>query len=101
MTAVIASRLVALALAATGILLLLPGVVFTRQAWSCERGEQCMGPFAGYFVLGVPGFLAAAVAFGLAVALMFGLQSKLYAAAASAVVWVTAMVALTGVLWNT
>lgn len=42
----------ALALVGAGTLLVALSAYFSTQAWTCTRGEQCMGPFAGYFFLG-------------------------------------------------
>jgi hypothetical protein len=94
------SRAAVLALIPVGVLLLVVSSVFTTQAWTCTRGEQCLGAFVGYFVVAVPAIVAGVISITIALAVALHASSKRHATAGATLVALLAVVGLTALLWT-
>ncbi|MHB8378034.1 MAG: hypothetical protein ACYDEB_13940 [Dehalococcoidia bacterium] len=76
------------------------GARAVQGAWTCRRGEDCVGPFAAFFVLGVPALLLGCGLVLAGVLLCVPARQRVPVAWMWAAASVVAVVLLSVVLWN-
>ncbi len=76
------------------------GARVVQNALGCGRGEDCVGPFAAFFVLGVPALLLACAFVLAGVLLCVPARQRVPVASMWAAASVVAVVLLSVVLWS-
>ena len=76
------------------------GVLIVHGAATCARGEDCLGPFAEYFVAGIPSLALGygLILFGLALLTSPGRRTEFVVTMFA--VGIAAIVVTTGILWT-
>jgi hypothetical protein len=76
------------------------GVLTVRGAATCARGEDCFGPFAEYFVAGIPSLALGygLIVFGLALRTSQGKRTEFVVTMVA--IGIAAIVVTTGILWT-